>query len=359
MKKKITAYLMFALMLSIGLMTSCTKEGPAGPAGKDGTNGTNGTNGTDGTAGCIQCHTNSQIIEVKVAQWAASVHATGGLEVRNTSSCAVCHTSQGFLETVAATPAGGERPDVTTSGTINNPATQNCYTCHNIHSTYTAADWNNTTTSPVVLWDGGKTVDFGKGNLCANCHQARVPSPLPVVGGDSVTLRSPYWGVHHGPQASILSGTGGYEVHGSLPYSNSDHTTTVTDGCVTCHMATAVGTEAGGHNMGMTYTSHGHEYFNTAGCTECHADAGTATFTAKITATQTYIQSQLDALQALLVNRGVLTSSGRIVTGKKMSADEAGGILNLDMVEADHSLGVHNANYVRALLQNSIDALSK
>jgi len=32
---------------------------------------------------------------------------------------------------------------------------------------------------------------------------------------------------------------------------------------------------------------------------------------------------------------------------------------NYDLIEMDHSLGVHNAKYVRALLHNSIQALSK
>ncbi len=349
MKKKITSYLMFVLILSVGLITSCTKVGPTGPAGKDGTNGTNGTNGTDGTAGCIKCHDNSQIILAKSLQWEASFHATGGDFERNTKSCASCHTSQGFLETVENTPSGGERPD-TTAATIEDPAPQNCYTCHEIHQTYTPADWTNTTTTPVKLWISGKTVDFGKGNLCANCHQPRVPNPLPVIGGDSITITSPYWGVHHGPQAGILGGTGGYEIGSG--YSNSSHTTVVTNGCVTCHMAEPFGTQAGGHQMGMTYLYHGHEKINTAGCITCHPSG----LDAKIAATQTEVLDLLAQLKTLLVNHGAMSASGRIVTGK-MSANVAGALLNYNMVEADGSEGVHNADYVKTLLNNSIQAL--
>ncbi len=353
MNRKITKYLMLASLFVMGIVTSCTKVGPAGPAG---TNGTNGTNGTDGTAGCIQCHTNSQTIEVKIAQWSASVHATGGLEVRNSNNCAVCHTSQGFLETVATTPDGGMRPDTTTTGTINNPAPQNCYTCHNIHTTYTAADWTNTTTSPVVLWHGNKTVNFGKGNLCANCHQARPDDAIPA-GADSVSITYPYWGPHDGPQANVLGGAGGYEIAG-VSYPSSEHTTQVTNGCVTCHMAKAYGVQAGGHQMGMTYLYHGHEKFNTAGCVSCHSDAGTASFTAKINSTQTYVLGQLDQLKQLLINKGAMTSSGSLVLGK-YPVVVAGAVWNYELVEADRSEGVHNADYVRALLHNSISALSK
>ncbi len=340
MKKKITSYLMFLLILSVGLVTSCTKVGPAGPPGKD---GTNGTDGTDGTAGCIQCHDNSQVILAKSLQWEASVHATGGNFERNTKDCAPCHTSQGFLERIQT---GAD----TTLATIVNPAPQNCFTCHEIHQTYTPADWTNTTTTPVKLWISGTTVDFGKGNLCANCHQPRIPSPLPVVGGDSITVPSPYWGVHHGPQAGILAGSGGYTF--GKTYTNSEHTTEVTNGCVTCHMATAYGVQAGGHQMGMTYLYHGHEKINTAGCITCHPSG----LDAKIAATQSGVLDLMSQLKTALINKGVMTASGGIIKGK-MSADVAGALMNYGFVEADRSEGVHNADYVRELLQNSIDAL--
>lgn len=353
-----------ALVLSLGLMTSCTKVGPQGPAGKD---GTNGTDGTDGTAGCIQCHTNSQIIGEKVAQWETSVHATGGLEARNSEDCAVCHTSQGFLETVAATPDGGARPEVTTSGTIYNALPQNCYTCHDIHSTYTAADWSNTTTTPVVLFAGNLstgaavTVDFGKGNLCSNCHQAR---PAWAVVNDSVNINSPYWGPHHGPQANVLGGAGGYE-YASATYSNSPHTTQVTNGCVTCHMADpAIGhalEHDGGHNMEMYPAYDGAANtpanINTNGCVKCHPDAGTSGFVATITSTQDGVQTLLDQLETALINHGVMTSSGSVIPGK-YPAGVAGAYWNYDMIEMDGSLGVHNGNYTRQLLQASIDYLN-
>ncbi|MBE0651000.1 MAG: hypothetical protein IH595_09170 [Bacteroidales bacterium] len=360
MNRKITKYFMLASLFAMGIVTSCTKVGPQGPAG---TNGTNGTNGTDGTAGCITCHDNSQTIEVKIAEWSTSVHATGGLEVRNTNNCATCHTSQGFLETVAATPANGMRPDTTTTGTINNPAPQNCYTCHDIHSTYTAADWTNTTTSPVVLWYGNKTVDFGKGNLCANCHQAR-PDNSFATTVDSVFVSSPYWGPHHGPQANIFGGAGGYDFGQTI--SNSPHTTQITDGCVTCHMATpAIGHNMehdGAHNMEMYPKYDGMPNtpanINTNGCVACHTDAGSAAFVAKITSTQDFVEQQLNALETLLISKGALTSTGSIKVGKYPVA-VAEALWNYELIEADGSLGVHNADYVRGLLANSISALSK
>ena len=363
MNRKITKYFMLASLFAMGVVTSCTKTGPQGPAG---TNGTNGTNGTDGTAGCVKCHDNSQTIETKIADWKTSVHATGGLEVRNEYDCAPCHTSQGFIYSVNHTPQGGMRPLVGTADSTDvlDPAPQNCYTCHDIHSTYTVADWKNRTVTPVKLFMGNKTVDFGKGNLCSNCHQAR-PSDWVVVN-DSVTINSPYWGPHHGPQANVLGGAGGYEYTG-VTYSNSPHTTQVTNGCVTCHMADPEGGlhsgvyHEGGHNMEMYPKADGESdipaNINTNGCITCHTAAGTAGFVAKITSTQDGVKTLLDQLEKALQSHGVMTSTGGVIPGKYVKG-VAGAYWNYDMIEMDHSYGVHNGDYTRQLLQSSIDYLN-
>lgn len=348
MKKKFT-FPLFLSILVVLAMSSCVKEGPQGPQGEpgiDGINGTNGVDGQDGTAGCVQCHDDSQTILAKSVQWESSVHATGGNFERNTEECAPCHTSQGFLERIAS---GLQE----TAAPVENPAPQNCYTCHNIHETYTPDDWARTTSAPVTLWINSEVVDFGEGNLCANCHQPRIPDPMPVIGGDSVNVTSPYWGLHHGPQAAILAGTGGFEV--GTGYSNSMHTTLVTDGCVTCHMAEPYGAQAGGHNMGMAYEYHGSERINTTGCVTCH-DA--AAINDLIAATQEEVVGLLDSLHSVLEAKGALDADGGIIPGM-MSAEVAGAVMNYKMVEEDRSEGVHNANYVKALLENSIDAVNQ
>ncbi len=343
MRKSNRFYIVVTLLAAaVFTFVSCTKEGAQGPPGKD---GEDGINGTDGTASCIQCHDNSQIWEAKILQWSASVHATGGNFGRNTAECAACHTSQGFLQRMAN---GTHEAD----GTVDNPNPPNCYTCHNIHSTYTPADYSFTYADPLKLWINDAPIDIGKGNLCANCHQPRIPDPLPVPGGGDVTITSPYWGVHHGPQAGILTGNGGYEVGSG--YGNSAHTTVVTDGCVTCHMADAYGAQAGGHTWNMTYNYHGHERLNTAGCMTCHTDADVLAI--MVEATQTDINNKLATLASILIQQGVFDSTNTIITGT-MTADQAGAILNYHMVLEDGSEGVHNHKYAGTLLQNSIESL--
>jgi len=178
---------------------------------------------------------------------------------------------------------------------------------------------------------------------------------MPVPGGENVTVTSPYWGAHHGPVANIIAGAGGYEVSGSLAYSPASfHTTGVENSCITCHLATSYGVQAGGHNMSMSYEYHGHDVINIAGCVSCHADPDV--LETKIEETQTEIEDLLAQLSSLLITQGVLDSTYHAIP-QEMTANQAGGILNYNMVREDKSEGIHNYNYTRALLTNSIESL--
>ncbi|NJD20489.1 MAG: hypothetical protein FIA95_14560, partial [Gemmatimonadetes bacterium] len=183
--------------------------GPAGPAGAAGAAGATGATGPVGPAGpagkngqdvnqsCTQCHAGNTKLYAKQLQYENSQHGEGETFFENRASCAACHTHEGFLERIAT---GAQ----SASANVNNPTPVNCRTCHQIHKTFSSADYALTTTKPVALWaTTGKTVDFGAsvGNLCAQCHQARVISPMPALGGPNVTVTSSRYGTHHGPVA--------------------------------------------------------------------------------------------------------------------------------------------------------------
>jgi formate-dependent nitrite reductase cytochrome c552 subunit len=346
MKKLFLAKVSMLMMVMVLIAAGCTKEGPQGPAGKDGTNGTNGTNGTDGTAGCIQCHDDSQALEAKVMQWETSVHATGGAYFENATGCAPCHTSQGFLERMAA----GTQ---TTAAVIENPMPQNCYTCHNIHSTYTAEDLGLTYTAKISFWHTGgatETPDFGKGNLCANCHQSRIVNPWPVAG-ETVTISNKRYGPHHGPMAQVLGGFGGWEVAGSQTYSNSPHTT-VPDACVTCHLGTYNAEEmVGGHNMAPNVATN-------CSSVNCHPD-GVET---EMEAMQEEITGLLAQLKAKMIEQGYFGEDDYLIASTStpaiLTANQAGAVFNYQMIREDKSFGVHNYKYAKALLTNSFESLS-
>ncbi len=341
---------LLSLIATIGLgLIAC--EGDQGPIGPIGPQGPIGPMGENGAQNCIDCHSNSQLIEAKMFQWEHSVHATGGNFTHNQTACAICHTSQGFLERIATGA-------METAAPIEDPLPQNCFTCHKIHRTYTQADWAFTQSDPVTLWVGGQTLDFGKANLCISCHQSRPYSPAlpdPTTGG-TVEITSTRFGTHHGPQGVMLPGLNGYEVPGPLPYENSAHTlllaNNVRNACVTCHMGTAQGVESGGHTFRVISEAGD---INTAACAECHINSDD--LLALVADRQGQIEARLAELEQMLVDRGLYNAAtGQNVKGT-YTGHEAGALFNFKFVEEDKSRGVHNFKYANALLVNSIAAL--
>lgn len=356
MRVKIFFVSLFSLAMALSFM-SCEGEpgstGPAGPAGPPGAAGPAGPAGADGTNGaenCIDCHGNNQLITAKMFQLDNSVHHTGG-QIRGTGSCAVCHSSQGFLERVETGAL---------SATISDPLPINCYTCHQVHNTYTQDDWALTTNSEVTFWVGGETVNLGQSNLCINCHQARTPSPeVPMPGAaGTFTVTSSRFGPHHGSQGVMLTGNSAYEVQvpGGKPYENSAHSSFVK--CIDCHMAPVAGArDAGGHTFRVSDVDGD---INQSGCVTCHSNS--AELTTRIENTQTEIETLLTTLGNRLIEKGILRNLESVnASGSsplELTADELGVLWNYQYVREDNSFGVHNYKYAKALLENSIAALN-
>ncbi|HOW31573.1 MAG TPA: hypothetical protein PLP88_08400 [Bacteroidales bacterium] len=349
------------LLLAMGIavfMASCTKEGPAGPKGDPGANGTNGTNGVDGEDGvdatitCGECHEMSDGLTAIMAQYHQSKHFTGVTVFEgNRTTCSPCHSSQGYRESL--------QTGFFNAGAYENPAPINCRTCHKIHETYTSEDWNFRSTAAVRsrMDSTHITFDMGTSNICVSCHQARVVSPYPnIASTDSVKLTSSRYGTHYGPQANIIAGLGkssGVEIPGSVEYANSSHSALVDNGCVHCHMATPIGTLAGGHAW---YASNEEEGLVTSGCSPCHTSSEANTLVEEV---QTEITGLLDQLKAKLIEKGLLKSDGStVVTGKNFSQMQIAALLNYKMCYYEASHGVHNYKYTKALLTNSFEALN-
>ncbi len=279
---------------------------------------------------CAECHNDTTLISGKRTAWGDSRHGNGEAYVRGrSSSCAGCHSGGAFSERVVA----GLNPSEVESGDPN-PTRQDCRACHQIHTTYTSADWALEITDPVDLYAyPGTTYDGGEGNLCVQCHQSRRDIADAVDGFIEVT--SIHWGPHHGPQSAMLLGIGGA---GEVEGSPSSHYTLVEDTCVGCHM---------GENRAHTF------HPEVATCTACHADAEDF----DINGTQTEIQAGLDELEAGLIALGWLDEEGH-PTVAEVPEEQAAALWNwLYLAHEDRSLGVHNPAYTRALLQAGLDAL--
>ncbi len=325
-------FLLSVLVVLLGValaLAGC--EGPTGPEGPE---------GESGTDVCMQCHSeNSGLLAIE-GQYENSVHNTGIDFERNTPPCSGCHTHEGFLARMAT----GD------PGTVANPSTIHCFTCHEPH---TSGNFNLRTQAPVTLMLGG-TFDRGHGNLCANCHQGRVPSPTVASAPDSTKISSNRWGPHHSMQSNMLAGSGGHEFPG-FEYGDSPHTVAVVNGCPSCHMAPPYGAQAGGHSMNMTYVSHGTEEDLVSGCNSENCHYG-AVEDFSFAGAQAEVELLLEDLLAALQSKGLMDAGGLPVPGKYAEA-QAGAIYNYLFVEGDRSIGIHNTEYAVALLESSLTEL--
>ncbi len=322
---------MLALVLA-ACAGAAGEPGPAGPAGPAGPEGPAGPAAMADDLSCTECHNDSTLITGKRFAWSESVHGTGEAYVRGTSSsCAGCHSGGGFSERVAA----GLNPSEVEAGDPN-PTRQDCRACHQVHTTYTGADWALETTDPVDLYAyEGATYDGGDGNLCVQCHQSRRDIADAVDGQVEVT--STHWGPHHGPQSAMLLGIGGA---GDVEGSPSGHYQMVEDTCVACHM---------GEGYNHTFEP------DVDACVACHADAEDF----DVNGTQTEVQAMLDELEEMLIAAGWLDEEGHPAV-TSIPAPEAYALWNwIYIAHEDKSVGVHNPNYTKALLEASMEAMGQ
>jgi hypothetical protein len=355
MRKQVSvlAGLAFVALVAVACEGPQGPQGPEGPQGAQGDVGPQGPAGVDANANCTDCHVGDTELFAREVQYEASVHRNGGnFERGGSASCAACHTSEGFVERIAA---GTEAPD---SG-FPNPSPVNCRTCHMIHTTYTRADYELRTTDPVDLFASDDQVDFGEGNLCASCHQARAVSPKPVIDGADVTIASTRYDMHHGPQGNILGGVSLFEFAGSMTITGGPNThgdvARNEKGCITCHMATAYGSQAGGHTWNMTYSSHGSVEDNIAGCLTCHSSS-LEDF--DYHGVQADVEVMMDSLEVLLTNIGIYNTSTGLANLGTYPANVVAAYLNFLTIEEDRSEGVHNPEYVTAVLNNTIEVVT-
>ncbi len=298
-------------------------------------------------------------------------HHTKNAYYANGSGCQKCHTNEGFIEFVNTG---------TVEGFVEYPSQPGCFTCHAPHAT---GDFSTRTVEPVVLANG-VTVDFGEGNLCANCHQSRRDATTTVVP-TAIDAVSSHFGPHHGPEADILAGTNAYEFPG-MTYKNSVHSIVVRDGCVTCHMALPEGrysmsSEVGGHSFEIIGEVHESPKLNVAACNSCHPDIALASGTEYIDIRKKDydldgeiepVQAEVQGLLDYFVNSdgtGLLQTNdppfynadGSYRTIRNNSAErsvaEMAGLYNYKLILEDRSLGIHNFTYVIQVLYDTIESL--
>ncbi|WP_420321172.1 hypothetical protein [Flagellimonas sp.] len=337
-----------------------------GPAGQDGIDGVDGIDGADGTASCVTCHSNATRDPIK-ASFAISLHGTGTSFARGSSAnCAQCHGEAGFIdyvETGIVNPEGYE-----------NPVPINCSTCHDKHGTFDfendGLDYALRNIDPVTLViDESTEIDFGgSSNNCITCHQPRNSYVIPAENGTGkYVITSTRFGPHHGPQSTVLEGIMGANLAGSVGYPGVGAATHRTgSSCVACHMGPSSDTNKGLHSWNPTAQA----------CISCHPNGAPDEING--------FTSDFETLEQLLtqvvgeeyaedaegdpvfdvdgnpVGNGTpvvgIIIDGRSQTGIFTTA-EAQAAWNYMTALEDKSKGIHNPDYIRALLKNSIEAL--
>lgn len=322
--------LLGTLVIAAVVLAACGGQpGPEGPQGPEGPEGPPGPAAEAADITCTECHNETTVITGKKWSWEESLHGSGEAVARGLrADCAGCHSGGGFRDMVAA----GLSPDQVESGDPN-PTHQDCRTCHEIHTSYTAEDWALTTDAAVELYAfEGQTYDGGAGNLCGTCHQPRraIESENGIVNWSSS-----HYGPHHGPQTAMLMGIGGAgEVEGSA----SAHYSMVEDTCVACHLG-----ENDSHNFEPTITA----------CQDCHPDIEDFDVNGLVTE----VEGKLAELEEALKAKGMLDEEGHSVAAEYPEA-EAYALWNyIFIAQEDESEGVHNPAYTKALLEASLEAL--
>ncbi|MFB6317813.1 hypothetical protein [Saccharicrinis sp. FJH54] len=319
---------LFAIMAT-ALIISC--EGPAG------------MDGVDANSTCKQCH-NDANMTLKSVEYELSGHGAGTnvAYAGGRKSCARCHSNEGFIETLHT---GMD----TTAFDIPIPTRISCETCHDFHESLDfetdGPDFALRAKDPVTFIINGETVDFeASSNLCANCHQPRTAGPS--LADETFRISSTHWGPHHGPQATYVDGLGAVEFSGSESYPEPGTSTHASAGaCVMCHMGESTGEGSEMHG-GHTFSA------NVANCTACHTDATSF----DIGGVQTEVEGLLEEIAAVLESNNVLDAEGHVVPGT-YSSTLAAAYYNYIGIEEDRSMGVHNPEYIIAVLKNTLAAI--
>jgi hypothetical protein len=136
----------------------------------------------------------------------------------------------------------------------------------------------------------------------------------------------------------MFQGVGGFEYPGYV-YSNSAHTSVVSEKCVECHYYVRRKTSLVPAYSGHEFTPYGET------CLPCHADFDTSAHSFDYRGIQTEITGLLDVLNAELDDA---------TPDDSLTAAFQQARFNRDFVSGDLSRGIHNTAYARDLLTSSI-----
>ncbi|HEY3371735.1 MAG TPA: hypothetical protein VGK10_12845 [Prolixibacteraceae bacterium] len=367
-----------------------------------------------GNTGCTPCHAQEAFkyvtknnvpstftLNTTTNKWVNN-YATIATAAYGEIGCSTCHsslhTTYGAADIALTTVAPVDMTMWGATKTIDLPADDHksnlCVKCHQPRPftnalTGNVLDYVALATTAGVVYDGNPT---GATNIIKPSYRTHT---------------------HYGTAGAVYAGKGGVEFPGTLAYTNSQHTTVAS--CIDCHMGPQAGkSDVVGRAGGHTFVAKGN--LTTCNATGCHSAAVTSTTTNLWVNPRKEIKDLLNALAAKLNEGGVeilnrnpdaesnmwagLTtnnydgylnvydpitnptgqvnnpSSFKFVGNPPATWNQAqkdynatlptltlsnaqmGALINFQLCLRDYSLGIHNFNYTKALLTNSIAKLN-
>lgn len=330
---------------------------------------------------CGGCHSGPH--HPNFEEWQTSGHArvepdvaasmlSGGAARMN--ACGPCHSGSVRMALMANIATGSTNlPSATDASTVG----ITCVVCHDPHSVGkdVAQLRNPTYSTNAYSYSTSTSTSFAKQydaniNICGQCHNMR-----------GATWKDTGRPPHHSPQYNILIGKGGYETGTPM---ESPHGMLITNQCVHCHMSQLDSPEPTVENPSY----HGHTFkplLTEVSCVPCHLRTPES-MEKVIVRTQTEITNLITNVKGLLDNwatnkapdtlrtnygvlaweystpgvlsnpNGVSGVTGPASTNQVLIPDAIKQArFNLYLIQHDASLGVHNADYARYLLQVASD----
>jgi PKD repeat protein len=309
-------------------------------------------------AGCFTCHSDDDNAFLRPkAQWANSKHASGAhIDTSTTCEGAKCHTHEGYISTF---------DDVIVPGPAYSAI--GCFTCHSPHS-YDYEIWSDTLLRKLRgANEGGFDTlangviyyldDNDKSIMCVNCHKSVFAGSDPASGSTEPVLISEDFGPHFSPQADVLFGTGGYGFTDTTAVPSHKEAVENRNGCLACHYGTADGYRFGEHTFRLRDESDNTQYTVNCNVNGCHAAGQNGGIMADLesAASLATISTLADSLETLLKDQNILDSVGQVRTGLTFQPELVRMLFNYLLYIGDGSRGVHNPNYIRLLLTESIE----
>ena len=218
---------------------------------------------------CASCHGEPKR-HARYQQWQLSPHANYSLALSRgmSTSCARCHSGQGFLAWLPQLMAGdpGDLPGGAITWDADSVEPQTCVTCHDPHNAGDKSGKPNNAVMRIedntpMLPGGFQANGVGRGAICITCHNSR--RGLYNDFNFEISGLDPDRAPHGSVQGDVLMGQNAFYV---TIGARSPHSF-IPDTCANCHMeATPPPPELSYNLNGTNHTFRASEEI----CAECH-----------------------------------------------------------------------------------------